>query len=86
MPSRHQVFHRVAVLLREITGTPLELATEHATLDDQLQLQSVAFIELQIAIEEEYTIRIDPVHMVELNRLGAIVDYIHRCTISAVSE
>jgi len=52
--------------------------SEGATIDDELQMNSVAFVELQVAIEEEYSIQIDPIAVVELNRFGSIVDYIHR--------
>jgi len=81
-PTRDQVAERLATLINEIAKIPLEQITETATVDEELQMQSVAFVELQVAIEEEYNIQIDPIQVVELNEFGAIVDYVYRCTLS----
>lgn len=80
LPSREDVRARVASLINEIAGIPISCVTDDATLDGGLQMQSVQFVELQVATEEEYDIQIDPISIVELNRFGAIVDYIHDCT------
>ena len=45
----------------------------------------MAFVELQVALEDDYGIELDAVEMVELNRLGAIVDYLHGLTERAAS-
>jgi acyl carrier protein len=42
-------------------------------------MESLKFVELQVAIEDEFDIELDPIHIVELNRLGDIIDYIHDC-------
>ena len=66
-------------LIHEIVGIPVDVITDTATVDEELQMNSVAFVELQVAIEEEYDIQIDPIEVVELNQFGAIVDYVYRC-------
>ena len=81
-PTRDQVAERLATLINEIAKIPLEQITETATVDEELQMQSVAFVELQVAIEEEYNIQIDPIQVVELNEFGAIVDYVYGCVLS----
>ena len=78
-PSREDVREQIARLMSEIAGIPIDCATDAATLDGTLQMQSVQFVELQVAIEDEYQIEIDPIRVVELNGLGAIVEYIHDC-------
>ncbi len=82
-PTRDDVKQRLTVLLNEIANVPTEQISEKATVDEELQMQSVAFVELQVAIEEEYDIQIDPIQIVELNEFGAIVDYIHSCATGA---
>ena len=77
-PTRLEVRDRLGSLISEIAGVPSDRMSEGATIDDELQMNSVAFVELQVAIEEEYSIQIDPIAVVELNRFGSIVDYIHR--------
>jgi acyl carrier protein len=79
--TRADVSQRLACLINEIAGTPIERVTDEATVDEELQMQSVAFVELQVAIEDEYQIQIDPVHVVELNQFAAIVDYVYNCAV-----
>ncbi|HVO25555.1 MAG TPA: acyl carrier protein [Candidatus Margulisiibacteriota bacterium] len=78
--TRDEIRERVASLISEIASVPEEQIGDMATVDDQLQMNSVAFVELQVAIEDEYDIQIDPIRVVELNEFGAIVDYILECT------
>jgi acyl carrier protein len=81
-PREREVRDRLACLINEIVGIPVERIQDDATVDGELQMQSVAFVELQAAIEEEYNIVIDPIHVVELNKFGAIVAYICDCIAS----
>ncbi|MBI4515140.1 MAG: acyl carrier protein [Deltaproteobacteria bacterium] len=76
-PTRQAVRKRLAILMHEIAGVPLEQITETASVDNEIQMESVAFTELQVAIEEEYQIEIDPILILELNGFGAIADYVH---------
>lgn len=82
VPIRAEVMERLKSLMTEIAAIPKERITDEATIDEDLQMQSVAFVELQVAIEDEYQIQIDPIRIVELNEFGAIVDYVHECVIS----
>ncbi len=81
-PTREQVRDRLACLMNEIANVPTDKITDTATVDEELQMQSVAFVELQVAIEDEYEIQIDPIQVVELNEFGAIVDYIYGCIVA----
>jgi acyl carrier protein len=76
-PSRNEVKDRLASLLNEIGGVAIERITDDATVDDELQMSSLAFVELQVALEDEYDIQIDPIQVVELNGFAAIVDYVY---------
>lgn len=75
--SREQVRHRLTTLVSDIAKIPIDLITESSAFDGLLQMQSVAFVELQVAIEKEYNIEIDPVRIVELNDLMSITDYVY---------
>ena len=78
-PTRDQVRGRLVSLLNEIAGIPVEQITDGATVEEDLQMQSVAFVELQVAMEEEFDILIDPLRVVELNEFSALVDYLYNC-------
>ena len=82
MPTKDEVREQLARLINEIARVPLKSITDEATVDNQLQMESVAFVELQVAIEDEYQIEIDPIRVVELNQFGAIVDYVYDCAVS----
>lgn len=63
-------------LLQEIAGIEPDAIRDEATIDGDLELNSVTFVELQVALEDDLDIVIDPVEVVDRNRLGAIVDYL----------
>ena len=67
---------RLLVSTLEELGIPKEQITDSATISDDLGLESVAFVELQVALEDELGIEIDPVRVVELDELTAIVRYL----------
>ena len=75
--TRSEVREQLVRFASEIAGIPAEEITDAATIDRELRLESVAFIELQVALEEHYRIEIDPILIVQLNRVGAIVDYVY---------
>jgi len=81
-PTRAEIRDRLSSLVNEIAAISADKITDEATVDGDLQMQSVAFVELQVAIEDEYQIQIDPIRIVELNEFSAIVGYVHECVIS----
>lgn len=80
---RSDVRERLVRLIQEITNIPAGSITDTATIDEDIQMNSVSFVELQVAIEEAYDIQIDPIQVVELNQFGAIVDYVYQCATAA---
>ena len=78
MVTRQEIRERMIRLASEITKIPLDEITDAASIDDELRMESVDFIELQVALEEEYEIEIDPIQVLQLNELGLIVDYVYR--------
>jgi acyl carrier protein len=85
IPHRADVEQRLATLIGEIAKIPPDRIVPGATIDEELRMESVAFIELQVAIEDEYNIELDPIRVVELNELSAIIDYVYDCVVSARS-
>jgi acyl carrier protein len=81
--TRGEVYDRIASLLEEIAEIPKKSVSETSTIDHDLSMQSVAFVELQVALEDEYDIEIDPIHIVELNEFGQIVDYVHELAVTS---
>lgn len=80
-PTRSELKDRLVSLIHGIGNIDADQITEDATVDQELQMHSVGFVELQVAIEEEYQVQIDPIQLVELNRFGDIIDYVLRCIV-----
>jgi acyl carrier protein len=74
--TRQHVRDFLARLLVEVGHISVDNIFDEATLDENLRMESVAFIETQVALEEEFEIEIDLLRVVEINRFGGIVDYI----------
>lgn len=63
-------------LLHEIAHIPRDSIKDDSTIDGDLLMESVVFVELQVAIEDELDIVTDPIRIVELNEFASIVTYI----------
>jgi acyl carrier protein len=71
----------VLALVSEFTRVPRDRITGMAALDGELRMESVTFVELQVAIEDTYQIEIDPIRVVQLNQFDPIIDYIYECVV-----
>lgn len=83
--TRAQVRERLLGLVSELLRIPSERIAGTAALDGELRMESVAFVELQVSIEDTYQIEIDPIRVVRLNQFDAIVDYIYSCVARSAS-
>lgn len=63
-------------MIGEITEIKSETISDTSTIDGDLQMESVAFVELTVAIEDELNVQLDTIAIVELNKFDAIVEYI----------
>ncbi len=77
--SRSSLEERIRSLINEIAKIPNDKIVTSATIDGDLRMESVDFVELQVALEDEYQIEVDAIRVVELNEFSAIVDYVLDC-------
>jgi len=75
--TREAVWERLRSLLIEVGKIDPDLATEAASIDEEITLESVAFVEIAVIIEEDLDIELDPLEILDRKLLGNIVDYIH---------
>lgn len=64
-------------LISEVCGVPAAAIHDETTIDQDLQMPSVVFVELQVAAEETFDMLLDPVELIELNTFGRIANAIH---------
>jgi acyl carrier protein len=60
----------------EVGRIPADRIVDTARLDTDLRMESVAFIEIQVALEDTFDIEIDLIEVLELNDFRSIVDYL----------
>jgi acyl carrier protein len=77
LPDKPEIRAALVRLMGGIARFSSASITDDATIDNELQMESVTFVELQVAIEDEFDIELDPIQVVELNAFGAIVDYVN---------
>ena len=80
-PTRSDIEEFLRQLLIDVAKVPSEDITQSASIDQELRMESVAFVEIQVALEDEYDIQLDPIEVVERNEFGRIVDYVHALTL-----
>jgi len=83
---REDVYSTAKELLHTIGRIPLEVINEESTLDAELSLKSIVFVEIQVALEDIYGIELDPLEMVNRNVLTHIVDYVYEQVITARTD
>lgn len=78
-PSIAEVRQRLIDLLWAVGRISPDVIREGAKVSDTLHLESVAFVEIQVALEDEYQVELDPLRIIELDEFELIVEYVHRC-------
>jgi acyl carrier protein len=59
-------------LIGEITDLDPGSITDSSTLDEDIPLPSIQFVELQAAVEDIFDIQLDPIEVLERNTFGAV--------------
>jgi acyl carrier protein len=67
----------LAQLLAEVGKIPADRIVDAACLDTDLRMESLAFIEIQVALEDRFDIEVDLIEVLELNDFRSIVDYLY---------
>ena len=75
-PSLDAVKETLRRLVVEVSALDPARIVDSSTLDEDIQLSSIAFVELQVAVENAFGIEVDPVEVVERNSFGAVADLI----------
>lgn len=77
-PSVETVKTMLRQLIVEVSGLDPATIVDSSTLEEDIQLSSIAFVEVQAALEDTFAIQIDPVEVVEQNTFADIAELIVR--------
>lgn len=63
-------------LIHEIAKIPREEIHDEASINNELDMDSESFMELQVTIEETFGVEVDIIDVIELNAFKPIVEHI----------
>ena len=74
--SREEIVSGLAEVLEEVAGTPAENVKPEASFDKDLDVDSLTMVEVVVACEERFGVRIPDEALEGLRTVGDAVDYI----------
>jgi acyl carrier protein len=76
--SREEIVSGLAEVLEEVAGTPTDKVTPEAAFDKDLDVDSLTMVEVVVACEERFGVRIPDEALEGLRTVGDAVDYIQK--------
>ena len=74
--SRPELLVGLAAVLEEVAGTPVDKVVPEATFDADLDIDSLTLVEVVVACEERFDVRIPDEALENLVTVGDALDYI----------
>jgi acyl carrier protein len=74
--TREEIVSGLAEVLEEVAGTPAENVKPEASFDKDLDVDSLTMVEVVVACEERFGVRIPDEALESLRTVGDAVDYI----------
>ena len=74
--SRTELLAGLAAVLDEVAGTPVEKVVPEASFDKDLDIDSLTMVEVVVACEERFGVRIPDEALEQLTTVGDAVTYI----------
>jgi acyl carrier protein len=76
--SREEIVSGLAEVLEEVAGTPADKVTPEAAFDKDLDVDSLTMVEVVVACEDRFGVRIPDEALESLRTVGDAVDYISK--------
>ena len=76
--SRTEITSALAEVLEEVAGTPVDKVTPEAAFDKDLDVDSLTMVEVVVACEERFDVRIEDDQLEQLKTVGDALDLIVR--------
>ncbi|WP_329466993.1 acyl carrier protein [Streptomyces sp. NBC_01431] len=83
MSQQQTVFESVADIIEKISGVPAGQVTPENRLRDDLEIDSLALIEISVAVVETFQVDLPDEELKELRTVQDVVDRIETATINA---
>ena len=73
----------LAEVLEEVSGVPADKVVREATFENDLEVDSLTMVEVVVACEERFGVRIPDEALESLRTVGDAVDYIETASVPA---
>ena len=77
-PTREELLVGLASVLEEVAGTPADQVKPEAAFEADLDIDSLTMVEVVVACEEKFGVRIPDEALENLKTVGDAVDYIEK--------
>ncbi len=74
--SREEIVSGLAEVLEEVAGTPTDKVTPEAAFDKDLDVDSLTMVEVVVACEERFGVRIPDEALEGMTTVGDAIEYI----------
>ncbi|MFN2539213.1 MAG: acyl carrier protein [Mycobacteriales bacterium] len=81
--TQSDVLTGLAEVLEEVSGVPAEKVTREATFENDLEVDSLTMVEVVVACEERFGVRIPDEALETLKTVGDAIDYIAQAGVLA---
>ena len=81
--TQNDVLTGLAEVLEEVSGVPADKVTREATFENDLEIDSLTMVEVVVACEERFGVRIPDEALETLKTVGDAIDYIAQAGVPA---
>ncbi|WP_220729452.1 acyl carrier protein [Streptomyces radicis] len=81
--SEKAIVESVAEIVEEVTGIPAGQVTPEKHLIEDLDIDSLALIEVAVAVGEKFKVELSDDELKELHTVGDVVERVRKATITA---
>ncbi|MDQ3431855.1 MAG: acyl carrier protein [Actinomycetota bacterium] len=82
-PSQQEILSGLADIVNEVAGVPAEDVQPDKSFTDDLDIDSLSMVEVVVAAEERFGVKIPDDDVKDLRTVGDAVTYIERAGVSA---
>lgn len=72
----HEVLEFARKCLHQIANVPIHSISSKSVIGEDIELESVALVEFQVALEDKFDVQLDPLEILECGPLDRIVQYV----------
>ncbi len=81
--TRPELLAGLAEVLEEVAGTPADKVVASAKFDADLDLDSLTMVEVVVACEERFDVKIPDEALEQMTTVGEAADYIQKAEVAA---